>query len=135
MRTRLTGGADAPKGARAFVSRRLREAAALPEDVATDDVVLVTSELVTNSVNAGATAIELSLEVSAEQVELVVTDDADGWPAPSDPSYDDTTGRGLQIVEHLTHAWETVRHPGGKAVTARWFGPSVRQQGLEPRTR
>jgi two-component sensor histidine kinase len=135
VRTTLAAGAEAPGEARAFVALHLREAASLPPEVAVDDVLLVTSELVTNAVNAGATTIDVTLDAEPHRVELVVTDDADGWPSPSDPSYEDTTGRGLRIVDHLTHVWNAARHPGGKAVTARWFGPSVRQQGLEPRTR
>ena len=120
MRTRLAADATAPGEARAFVTAQL-EATPLPHGVTVDDVVLVTSELVTNAVQAGGTTLEVELLASPQRIELVVTDDGPGWPARTDASETDTSGRGLRIVDHLAHIWDAVRRPQGKAVRVRWF--------------
>ena len=120
MKTRLPADASAPSEARAFVTAQL-SSTRLPADVAAEDVVLVTSELVTNAVNAGGTTLEVEIRASPHQVELVVSDDAEGWPAPAAPQENDLTGRGLQIVDHLTHSWGTTRGTHGKSVVASWF--------------
>jgi anti-sigma regulatory factor (Ser/Thr protein kinase) len=120
MKARLTADASAPSEARAFVTAQL-STTRLPPDVAAEDVVLVTSELVTNAVNAGGTTLEVEILASPHRVELVVSDDAAGWPAPNSPDPTDLSGRGLQIVNHLAHSWDTTRRSRGKAVAARWF--------------
>ncbi len=81
----------------------------------------MTSELVTNAVNAGGTTLEVEILASPHRVELVVSDDAEGWPAPNTADVNDLTGRGLQIVDHLAHSWGTTRRSRGKSVVARWF--------------
>ena len=120
MKTRLAADATAPGAARAFVAAQL-DASTLPPDVTVDDVLLVTSELVTNAVKAGGTTLEVELRTTPQRVELVVTDDGAGWPAPADAAETDTTGRGLRIVDYLTHSWKAARRPPGKAVTACWY--------------
>lgn len=120
MKARLAADARAPREARGFVHAQL-QATALPPQVAVDDVVLVTSELVTNAVNAGAATLEVEIFASPQRIELVVSDDAEGWPTATDASDGDIKGRGLRIVEHLAHSWDTVRRPRGKSVSARWF--------------
>ena len=120
MKTRLPADLRAPREARAFVAAGLRKAPAPPR-VAVDEVVLVTSELVTNAVQAGADTVEVELHATPQRVELVVSDDAGGWPAPSDPAETETAGRGLRIVAQLSHDWDTDRLPGGKRVRATWF--------------
>ncbi len=125
MKTRLPADASAPSEARAFVAAQL-SSTQLPPDVAAEDVVLVTSELVTNAVNAGGTTLELEILAGPHRVELVVSDDAEGWPAQGAPQVNDLTGRGLQIVDHLTHSWGTTRKAHGKSVVASWFDRSRR---------
>ncbi len=120
MKTRLAADASAPGAARAFVAAQL-DPSTQPKDVTVDDVVLVTSELVTNAVKAGGTTLEVELRSTPQRVELVVTDDGAGWPAPADATETDTTGRGLRIVDHLTHSWKAARRARGKAVTACWY--------------
>ena len=120
MKATLPADASAPSKARAFVTAQL-SSRELPPDVAAEDIVLVASELVTNAVNAGGTTLEVEILVSPHRVEIVVSDDAEGWPAPTAPDVTDLSGRGLQIVDHLTHSWGTTRRAHGKSVVASWF--------------
>jgi anti-sigma regulatory factor (Ser/Thr protein kinase) len=122
MKSTLAADISAPSQARDFVATQL-EAAPVPQGVLIDKVVLTASELVTNAVQAGASAIEVTVRVSPQRVDLVVIDDAEGWPTPTNAALDDTAGRGLSIVEQLTDSWEVAAKKSGKAVTASWFRP------------
>ena len=80
------------------------------------DVVLVISELVTNSVrHAGLDAsepVQLSVRVEGEKVRVAVRDSGPGFtppPAPSDPAH--IGGWGLVLVEQLAERWG-VDHDG-----------------------
>jgi anti-sigma regulatory factor (Ser/Thr protein kinase) len=80
------------------------------------DVVLVISELVTNSVrHAGLDAsepVQLSVRVEGEKVRVAVRDPGPGFtppPAPSDPAH--IGGWGLVLVEQLAERWG-VDHDG-----------------------
>ena len=119
MKTTLPADINAPSQARAYVASQLI-AESLPTGVLADKVVLIASELVTNAVQAGATAIGIDMRVDGSRLDLVVTDDADGWPTPADASTDDTAGRGLSIVEQLADSWDVEELEPGKAVTATW---------------
>jgi anti-sigma regulatory factor (Ser/Thr protein kinase) len=121
MRTRLPADPHAPAAARRYVQTglaRLLGADTLP---ATDDVVLVVSELVTNSVRASASTVALSLEVRRDRVEVEVTDDAGGWPTRRDVDWDQPNGRGLAIVDKLADRWHATERGTGKSVTVVWF--------------
>lgn len=120
MKVTLSADVNAPSHARAHVMSHLL-ATDLPGGVAADKVVLIASELVTNAVQAGATTIEVSMRIARKRLELMVTDDAGGWPTPTTASVDDTAGRGLMLVEQLADAWDITRRRPGKAVTASWF--------------
>jgi len=115
MRIKLTADVHAPAVARDFVRRQLHDVLARQRPVC-DDVELIVSELVTNSVRAGATVIDLMLEVLSEAVEVQVTDDAAGWPTPRSAGPDGLDGRGLEIVDRLADHWHTVASPPGKRV-------------------
>ena len=119
MTTRLVGDERAPSAARAYVARQLATSA-LPEGVLVEDVVLITSELVTNAVRAGAAWVDLTLRVTRRRLDLLVGDDADGRPVLVEADDDATRGRGLGIVDHLADAWEVTPRPRGKLVTATW---------------
>ena len=120
MKSTLAANISAPSQARTFVATQL-ESAPVPQGVLIDKVVLTASELVTNSVQAGASAIEITIRVTAGRVDLVVTDDAEGWPTPTSAAIDDTAGRGLSIVDQLTDSWDVAAKKNGKAVTASWY--------------
>src|SRR5690349_14258218 len=120
MRARFRGDLLAPAHARTFVTAQLDLIA--PEGAPHgDDVVLIVSELVTNSVRAGATKIDVQVDSDAERLEVQVTDDAVGWPTPRASTKDDLDGRGLAIVEELADSWSATAGNPGKTVTAIWY--------------
>jgi serine/threonine-protein kinase RsbW len=119
MKTRLAGDRRAPSAARSYVARQLAENP-VPVGVPVDDVVLIASELVTNAVRAGARWVELTLRVTRRRLDLVVADDAAGWPVLATADDEAVRGRGLGIVNQLADAWEVTPQAGGKLVTATW---------------
>jgi anti-sigma regulatory factor (Ser/Thr protein kinase) len=120
----LTPDPQAPREARSFVSTQLA-GSPLPDDVTLADIALIASELVTNAVLAGAAFLELTLTVSRRQLDLIVEDDARGWPVAAPASDDATRGRGLGIVEQVSDRWHVTRTRRGKRVTATWFAPGA----------
>ena len=113
----------APAAARAFVADVLRHSLTPGATPTLDEVVLVTSELVTNAVRAQAQTVTVDVFVDKERIDLVVSDDAGGWPAVRHVGSDALGGRGLAIVEQLAETWTTRPHGAGKAVTASWPVP------------
>lgn len=99
---------------------------------ALDDALLVTSELVTNAVQAtGLDHAQMRIEVTSEhiigvQLQMIsdsvfveVWDNCPDPPAISDITEDSEGGRGLRLVSELTESWGTYRPPaGGKIVWA-----------------
>ena len=93
-----------------------------------DAAVLLVSELVTNAVHASAAAagshggadpgrVELAVARTRDTVRIEVSDGAHGsLPAPSDPSADDESGRGLQVITALTRQWGCRSVQRGKVV-------------------
>jgi len=130
MKTTLAADVSAPGQARAHLVALL-ETTRLPEGVPIDKIVLTASELVTNAVQAGATTVEIDVTVTEGRLDLVVVDDAGGWPTPTSAAPDDTAGRGLLIVEQLADTWEVVARRHGKAVTVSWFDQSDQRIGTD----
>jgi anti-sigma regulatory factor (Ser/Thr protein kinase) len=120
VRIRLAGDLHAPAAARRFVRSALDGGVPGDGPPRPDDVVLVVSELVTNSVRAGAVDIDVELVVLDASVELGVSDDAPGWPNVHHAGLDDVDGRGLEIVGKLADSWHTSRLAPGKRVTVTW---------------
>ena len=124
MRTELLADVHAPAAARRIVETALGDLLVGADDATPgprpEDVVLVASELVTNAVRAGASRIGVELTAVGECLELGVTDDATGWPTTRHPSWDETGGRGLAIVEKVADEWTTMTLATGKRVTATW---------------
>jgi anti-sigma regulatory factor (Ser/Thr protein kinase) len=118
MRTRLPGDVYAPAAARRFVTTGLRGVLTSTQQTLSDDLALIVSELVTNSVRANARTIEVEVHVDDEAVEVRVTDDARGWPTVRVVDPESIEGRGLEIVGHLADSWRTVAQRGGKCVIA-----------------
>lgn len=120
MRARFRADLRAPASARTFVGKQLDR---LTKDAEQHraDVTLVVSELVTNSVRAGAELIEVHVRTDARQIEVRVDDDAPGWPTPREADLDDLDGRGLAIVDQLADRWTASPGNPGKSVTATWF--------------
>jgi anti-sigma regulatory factor (Ser/Thr protein kinase) len=118
MRTRLPGDLHAPAAARRFVRTGLGDALTSTQPALCDDVALIVSELVTNSVRASARVVDVELHVDEDRVEVRVTDDAAGWPVPQVADTDSVAGRGLEIVDRLADSWHTVPRRTGKSVIA-----------------
>jgi signal transduction histidine kinase len=118
MRTRLRGDLHAPAAARHFVLSGLREPLASTQPALCDDMALIVSELVTNSVRARARVVDVELRVEDDRVEVRVTDDAAGWPTPQPADIESVDGRGLEIVDQLADSWHTVARQPGKSVVA-----------------
>jgi anti-sigma regulatory factor (Ser/Thr protein kinase) len=89
--------------ARRFVA----EALAAAGSRATDDVLLVVSELVTNAVRHGDGELEVRVHPHGGQVRLEVLDDGGARvPEPMGaPPLDSVGGRGLHLVRAVSRAW------------------------------
>jgi anti-sigma regulatory factor (Ser/Thr protein kinase) len=93
----------APEQAR----RHLEKVARTLSTEVLDDVKLLVNELVTNSVKfAGKGRIGLRLSADPDSVRVEVHDDGPGFsPTNREPSLQDTSGRGLFLVEALADRW------------------------------
>jgi anti-sigma regulatory factor (Ser/Thr protein kinase) len=121
VKARFPGDLHAPASARSFVAANLTKILGPRGTPHSDDVLLIVSELVTNSVRAGAGTIDVGLVAKRGRVEIEVTDDAEGWPVRKSASFEDLGGRGLAIVEKLADSWTATAGNPGKTVTATWF--------------
>jgi two-component sensor histidine kinase len=122
MKASFSGDLHAPGAARRWIASALDHLAHAGLGPRSDDLVLVVSELVTNSVRAGADSVEVELVSAGDDLELRVTDDAAGWPEPRSPEWDEAQGRGLAIVTDVADGWHTTSLRQGKQVTVRWSG-------------
>jgi hypothetical protein len=93
------------------------DAAELLDDLL-DAAAMITSELVTNAIRAGASSIELALHDDARAVRIAVTDDAHGTVAMASPGPLEPNGRGLRIVAGLADDWGVDPASVGKTVWA-----------------
>jgi anti-sigma regulatory factor (Ser/Thr protein kinase) len=116
---------EAPSLARTFVESSMtaayRDLRSVEETC--DDLVVIVSELVTNSVQATTAALQVDLEIDGRTVRIAVTDAATGMPTVTGPAASTQPyGRGLAIVAALSDDWGVlpVAAPsGGKTVWAR----------------
>src|SRR2546423_7393094 len=83
-----------------------------------DVVGLLTSELVTNAILHAQSEIELSVTMLPDAIRIDVLDHSAEMPTPRTAAEEDTSGRGLGLVEALATAWGVDERPGGKSV---WF--------------
>ena len=111
---RLSDATTAPREARRTVAEQLGRWQVAGETV--DDVVLATSELVTNALVHARPPVDLRLRALGDHVVLEVQDRALLRPRRRRPEDDDERGRGLNIVEALSREWGTHRTATGKTV-------------------
>jgi anti-sigma regulatory factor (Ser/Thr protein kinase) len=111
---RFPGVPDAVAAARRFAEQWLTRFLPARADGLLDDLRLVVSELVTNSVNAAAHRVDVRLSCDPRAVYIAVTDDGTGWPTPQNPTEHDTHGRGLMIVAGLTSRWGVTTEDDGR---------------------
>ncbi|MDT4894381.1 MAG: hypothetical protein QOE97_3416 [Pseudonocardiales bacterium] len=114
------GDARSPSRARAFCVEQLagvlgRRPAA---DELAEDARIITSELVTNAVQAGSEQIRYCMTLEDSQLRLDVHDDAGGVPVLRDGELSATYGRGLLITAALADDWGVEPAEGGKDVWA-----------------
>ncbi|WP_328814405.1 ATP-binding protein [Nonomuraea cypriaca] len=88
-----------------------------------DDVVLLTSELATNAVlhtgSGAGGSFTVTVTSSETAVRVHVADSgSDGPPCVCRTSTQSTSGRGLPLVEALSHRWGFIREDGSTTV---WF--------------
>jgi DNA-binding NarL/FixJ family response regulator len=83
-----------------------------------DVVALLTSELVTNAILHAHSDIELNVSLTPDAVRIDVVDNSADMPARREAHEEDTSGRGLGLVEALATSWGVDERPGGKSV---WF--------------
>jgi anti-sigma regulatory factor (Ser/Thr protein kinase) len=87
-----------------------------------DTVELLTSELVTNAVQASqglpSPVVKLWLVSDGQSVVVHVWDASDQMPVRQDADPDSASGRGLLLIETLSKDWGAYRKANGKVVWA-----------------
>lgn len=102
-----------------------------PDCIRADDIVLMTSELVTNALvhpDSGGT-IEVTLREELGQIRVEVKDQgSDRVPEVLAAGLDSLSGRGLAIVDEFADYWSVV---SGRSFTVVWFEiwPSLSSAG------
>jgi anti-sigma regulatory factor (Ser/Thr protein kinase) len=117
-RLELPSQPTSPGEARRFVGEVLRD-----HGVATDEVLeaalLLTSELVTNAVLHAEGTINVDVDLDLTAVRVEVGDASLESPTPRGTDPDETSGRGLHLVDAMARAWGVDRQEeAGKVV---WF--------------
>lgn len=109
---RLTGSLTVAAEAR----RKLEPFHSLLGSRRLEDLRLLVNEMVTNSLrHAGAlkTGIGLKVKTTADVLRVEVTDQGPGFdPQVSPPPVDQTSGRGLFLVQALSDRWGVIRSDG-----------------------
>ena len=83
-----------------------------------ETAILLGNELVTNAVQHARTDFEVRLDADDRHVRVEVRD-SDTTPArPKTASIDDTSGRGLAMVDLVADSWGVDDHATGKTVWA-----------------
>jgi anti-sigma regulatory factor (Ser/Thr protein kinase) len=109
---------SAPRAARHWVMRALAEAGI---GGSTNQVIeLLTGELVANAVVHGPAdrSVTVRVRIDGPAIRVLVSDAGGGVPVVEHPEPTAPSGRGLALVEALSHEWGTLSRPDGKTV---WF--------------
>ena len=89
-----------------------------------DDIRLVVSELATNALQHAQTPFVVTLSMAGRVVLLTLRDESQLIPIRSAPGVMDLNGRGLMIVELLSHEWGiNIDDHGSKSVWASFPEP------------
>jgi anti-sigma regulatory factor (Ser/Thr protein kinase) len=97
---------DGPEGA-SFARRAMARSAELwrLDRELTETALLLVSELATNAIRHGTPPVRLSLRLDSDRLRVEVTDSSPSMPQVAHPGPDQTSGRGLQIVQQLAARW------------------------------
>jgi anti-sigma regulatory factor (Ser/Thr protein kinase) len=79
---------------------------------------LLTSEVVTNAVVHGGSAVRVEVETVDGRTRISVCDNDPGQPELRSPGLDDESGRGMRLVDSLARRWGVQPAGSGKCV---WF--------------
>jgi anti-sigma regulatory factor (Ser/Thr protein kinase) len=85
---------------------------------ASDAVETVVGELASNAVLHGRSAFQVNIGEQGELLRLEVSDDNSRLPVRSPIEIGALSGRGLNIIKHLSLSWGCDALPGGKTVWA-----------------
>lgn len=112
----VPASSDAPARARASVR------SIVGESESADDILLATSELVSNAVLHGNLTpqdrILVDVETADDGVRVTVSHDGRPFDHHADPPSDRPGGYGLQIVRAVSKRWDVTHHDGR---TESWF--------------
>jgi two-component sensor histidine kinase len=122
-RLRLEAVPASVRSARVFVTESLT---GFPRETV-DRVVLMASELATNSIVHAGTDFTVTLTVTGAVIRLEVEDDGGGRPRLKAPGPTDPHGRGLRIVDQLATDWGSDEATGtdGKRTWFQLHAPDV----------
>jgi anti-sigma regulatory factor (Ser/Thr protein kinase) len=112
----FAGMPQSVRAARRFTTEALLDT---PQEIV-EAIVLMVSELATNSIRFAASDFTVDIERARQQIRVEVTDGGTGTPTLRDASPQDLSGRGLMIVHAMSEDWGIApsRPPPGKTV---WF--------------
>lgn len=88
------------------------------EESLVDDAVLVTSELATNAIGHARSPFHASVARSDRTVRITIEDAGPGSATSRVVTSEDSSGRGILIVEVLAERWGIEARPEGKAIWA-----------------
>jgi len=111
----LAGDPTSAREARAFVRMALEDQVSPPT---LQDVLLVTSEMVSNVIRHARTPLTLSIELHDAHVRLAVTDGEPPFGAVPDGAADAESGRGMGIIGAVSRGWGIGDTPIGKSIWA-----------------
>ncbi|MFF2404600.1 ATP-binding protein [Streptomyces goshikiensis] len=115
------GPAHAPASAaaaRSSVRDLLRRAGVSLDSVTAADVLLVTSELVTNAIRHGGGLAAFHIEITDDALLLSVADTNPDPPLPRTGTPDRPGGYGWPLVQRLADRVDVRSHGGGKTISA-----------------
>lgn len=105
---------ESVRAARRFMRETL-EALEVPEPPL-DNAILLGNELVTNAVKHARTRFDVRLAADHGRVRVEVSDSDTGSARLRSAGADDTSGRGLAIVDLIADRWGVEERADGKAV-------------------
>ncbi|WP_078488934.1 ATP-binding protein [Streptomyces sp. Mg1] len=104
--------------ARSSVRDLLRRAGVSLDSVTAADVLLVTSELVTNAIRHGGGLAAFHIEITDDALLLSVADTNPDPPLPRTGTPDRPGGYGWPLVQRLADRVDVRSHGGGKTISA-----------------
>jgi anti-sigma regulatory factor (Ser/Thr protein kinase) len=110
------GSPESVPTARRFVTSVLGD---LPRDIS-EQAALMVSELATNAVKHGGTDFEILVECTTGELRIEISDTGDGSPTVRRALPQDSSGRGLHIVQTLADEWGVRPSSNGPGKTV-WF--------------